>query len=128
MYSAEGLYARHALRRTLTRVAPFVAASIALHALTLAAYVPSGVPGAIDSGPVRALNATLSRAQTIANKPQDRDADTVTGASAHGAAAAAETPPERHGTPGGVDVPLPDRWFTAQELDVRAEPLRYVSI
>ena len=29
----------------------------------------------------------------------------------------------RAGAPDGLDLPLPDKWFTAQELDVRAEPL-----
>lgn len=100
------------------RFATFVAASFALHALTLVSIPPAGVAGASYSGPARPepLHAVLVPAAVATSAP----------AIAH-AAEAAEDPsepatPERAGSPGGADLPLPDRWYSSAELDVRAEP------
>lgn len=122
---------------SLRRLTFFTAASIALHALTLAAYVPAGAFSSTSSGRAvdSALHATLtpvetsSQLETASSEPQPTGGveqessaqSTQDSPSKTPDALASATP--RAGAPGGFDLPTPDKWFTAQELDVRAEPL-----
>ena len=109
----------------IRRLAGFVGASFALHVATLISVPPSGVASAPFRGTVlpEPLHATLNLREhrgavepEIApeSAPQPREPD-----------AAAEA---RAGVPGGAEVPFPDKWYTAAELDVRAEPLSDVSL
>lgn len=104
------------------RLASFVAASFILHALTLVSVPPSGVAGAPYRGPVQPepLHATL----------EVRSAAEPAGETA--APGAAESPQatsdSREGVPGGANLALPDRWYTAAEVDVKAEPLGQIDL
>lgn len=123
---ADRLEATRDLRRTLSRLAIFCALSIALHALTLLAYRPVGIADAPDLGAARVLHATLSRAASFVSDSPDVSSPEVT----------SDTPPataeyEQHARAGvsdGLSLPLPEKWFAAQELDVRAEPIHSVTI
>jgi protein TonB len=68
------------------------------------------------------LHATISPRDIgdSAKEPQPEDR-----VSAQPPEAAADA---REGVPGGPDVPFPDKWFTAAEVDVRAEPLGQVDL
>ncbi|HEX2830879.1 MAG TPA: TonB family protein [Burkholderiales bacterium] len=99
----------------LRRLAAFVAASLALHAATLVTVSPSGgarapFRGAVPSEPLHA---------TIEPRP-------ASGYDAQSPAAARELETRtdsRQGVRGGADMPFPEKWYTASELDVRAAPL-----
>ena len=111
------------------RFVAFTAVSIALHALTLGAYTPGG-----GSAPARAeassvLHAVLAPRELAftpaSDSPSERPADAA--ANLDSGAAAPEPDAtfvkvEPRSGPGGLDVPLPDKWYTAAEVDVRAEP------
>ena len=109
----------------IRRLAGFVGASLALHAATLIGVPPSGVASAPSRGPVLSepLRATL-------NVPEPRSADGQQNApESVPQLREPDTPPDaRAGVPGGADVPFPDKWYTASELDVRAEPVSEVSL
>lgn len=129
---------------SLSRLTVFTAASIALHALTLVAYGPAGVMSALYSGPAAnsVLHATLMPvekgllAQSIepAARPAVPEHDQTpppgdeTRESASSSPDVLATASPRAGTPGGLDLPFPEKWFTAEELDVRAEPLTAVQL
>jgi TonB family protein len=116
-----------------SRFFAFTAASIALHALTLGAYTPGSgsAPARMETFPV--LHAVLApREPAFAPAPDsapDRPADAP--AMPGSGATAGAVPPEPNATmskaepaagPRGVDIPTPDKWYTAAEVDVRAEP------
>jgi hypothetical protein len=107
--------------RSIRRFALFAAASFALHAATLVSFPPSGVAGAPYRGPAvpEPLHATLipQRAAAVRSELPDDPSPP------HEAKADA-----RQGVPGGADLPFPDKWYTADELDVRAEPLKEVNL
>ena len=104
----------------IKRLGWFVGASIGLHVATLVSVPPSGV----DSAPYRGaalpepLHARLE-AHPSGGRP---------GAGTHEAAAAPAQADARAGEPGGADLPFPDKWYTAAEVDVRAEPIGDVSV
>ena len=115
------------------RLACFTAASVALHALTLGVYARGGdAASASPLGPA-VLHAVLAPRDAAFYPspdvpPAEREVDT--GAMQTGASdsAPAERNPTiakaepRPGLPGALDIPMPEKWYTASELDVRAEP------
>ena len=106
------------------RLASFVTASFLLHALTVVGLPPSGVAGAPHRGPVQPepLHATITP-HALADPAREAQADDRPSAQPSSATADA-----REGMPGGADVPFPDKWFDASEVDVRAEPLSGVDL
>jgi TonB family protein len=113
----------HDVPRCVRRLVGFVAASFALHALTLVGIAPGGVSGAPYRG---AATHEPLRATLAAHPAAARGAATPPNASA------VEQPPppayERAGTPGGVDLPLSEKWYAAEELDVLATPIGEVHL
>jgi TonB family protein len=111
----------------LGRLSAFLAASAALHVAMLVTVPPSGVAGApLEGVAVRpALHAVLSPAPVAASSAQPQPAeDQSTPASPNPRPVDVEAKAQtRAGVPGGPELPLPDKWYTAAELDVRAEPL-----
>jgi len=130
------LYARPASDvdgRLARRLLIFIAASIALHALTFtAAYVPGRGSPALPVEAPRVLNAVLAPGRTpdVAENTGDQPRD-AQDASATGADTAQTTLAEavereakaRAGARGGVDLPLPEKWYTASELTSIAYPI-----
>jgi periplasmic protein TonB len=106
------------------RLASFVTASFVLHALTLVSVPPSGVAGAPYRGPLQPapLHATLN-ARSVAEPAPEASPDTA--ASAQPERSASEA---REGVPGGANLPFPDKWYTAEEVDVRAQPLGQIDL
>lgn len=107
--------------RVSARLAAFIAGSIALHALTIGAYVPGSGGDAATPAPApgTVLHAVLAPAP-LAQSP-DQAADSRSGSRKARIDARAAT---RDAGPGdAATIPLPDKWYTASELDVRAEPL-----
>ena len=123
---ADSPHAARDMRRNLSRLAVFCAVSIALHALTLLAYRPVGSAGAPEIGATTVLQATLTRAATFIPDLSDLPQPEATSEAAP--VAAADEQHARAGASDGVALPLPEKWFTAEELDVRAEPLSSVTI
>lgn len=135
-------YPAHIVPASLSRLTVFTAASIALHALTLTAYAPAGVMSSPYSGPAvnAALHATLmpvereasvqnveaSSSETLSTRDVEHEVSPFVhkteDSKSHTPDALATATP-RTGVSDGLDLPLPDKWFTAPELDVRAEPL-----
>lgn len=124
--------------RTLRRFLAFTAASIALHALTLGAYRPGPgtTPATGESMP--ALYAVLAPREPPSPSPSP---DTDPGQTPDADAAPPDTPEAEQQEPspvvakadpragtGAVDIPLPDKWYTAAEVDVRAEPTNSPSL
>jgi TonB family protein len=120
------------------RLFGFVAASVALHVATLINFPPAGLMSAPHRGAARPqpLDITLApveRTQFAAATSGSPQAIQQANAASDGHADA-DTPrpgakPEaRMGVPGGADLPFPDKWYTASELDVRAEPLGEVRL
>lgn len=114
----------------VSRFFAFTAVSIALHALTLGAYTPGGG----GSAPARAeassvLHAVLAprelpampASESASERPADAPANLDSGATPAEPNATALKAEPRSG-PGGLDIPLPDKWYTAAEVDLRAEP------
>jgi len=119
--------------RLAQRLWLFIAASITLHALMLA-YTPGGSGGTtleLRSGaPLHAVLAPLpaprdAAAETLHTPPQDAAPGRATAPVTD--AAPLESTPPRAGAP-GLDLPLPDKWFTAPELTVLAQPLAMVKL
>jgi TonB family protein len=111
-----------------TRLAAFALASVALHALTLFTYGPGGAPrsGYADThSPV--IHASLVRSPEALNAP---DASVAT--ESRNESATDTAPPTsqtaRIGSPGDIDIPVPEKWLMAHEVDTRAEPLTGVTI
>jgi TonB family protein len=110
----------------------FTAASLALHALTLGAYAPGSgsAPARAEAFPVvHAVLAPGAPAVTPAHdSPSESQAD---GPATFDNRASGTLPSEQNATVAkaeppagarGLDIPLPDKWYTAAEVDVRAEP------
>ena len=110
----------------------FTAASLALHALTLGAYAPAGggAPARTEASPV--LHAMLAPGEPAVTPAHDWHSESQADSPATFDSGASGTlPSEPNATvakaeplaaPGGLDIPLPDKWYTAAEVDVRAEP------
>lgn len=114
----------------IRRLGAFIAVSFALHLATLVSVPPSGVASAPYRGPTQpgALHARLDpRALLPADAGESRAQDTVAPAEAEPAQVEAKADP-RAGVPGGADLPFPDKWYTATEVDVRAEPIGEVRV
>jgi TonB family protein len=108
----------------LQRLLLFAAASLALHALTLGVYVPGGPGRDRPTAPlVRELQATLLTVRS----------DNASGESSSPQAGMNQHPPLQTDTaeataqqPHTRDtsrLPGPEKWYSASELDVRAEPV-----
>lgn len=119
--------------RLVRRLLIFIAASIALHALTFTtAYVPGSGSSPLSVEAPRVLNAVLAPGRTPevpeSGGDQPRDAQDT---SATGAEPAQATPAEavereakaRALPPGGVDLPMLEKWYTASELTSIAFPI-----
>ena len=106
------------------RLASFVAASFVLHALTLVSVPPSGVAGAPYRGTIQPepLHARLD-VRSVGERT--REAPPETAPPTESAQATADA---REGAPGGANLALRDKWYTAEEVDVRAEPLGEVDL
>ena len=106
-----------------------------VHAATLVTFAPDGLPSAPYRGAAEphVLHARLAEPAELSGAQGTADARDQ-GASPPGAGESRESPPAqakadpRSGVPGGADLPLPDKWYTATELDVRAEPLSEVPL
>jgi TonB family protein len=117
--------------RLVRRLCVFIAASISLHALMLA-YTPGGSGGggaAREERAASALHAVLAPAP-LHDPGQDERATAAHDAAATQAAAAVAQPVASQAARSGegVDLPLPDKWYTASELGVLAEPLAPVKL
>jgi TonB family protein len=119
--------------RGFARLACFTAASVALHALTLGVYAPGGGAAAASRLGPAVLHAVLAPRDAASDPSPDvrtaeREGDT--GARQNGVPDPAPAEPHptvakaapRPGPPGALDIPLPEQWYSASELDVRAEP------
>ena len=114
--------------RARWRLGTFVAASVVLHAVSFGSYAPRAggheLWSAAASGPVlraalvheRAGDAPESRAIRVSAKTSQQDAASTSTRPAAGSAA------EGHAL-GMAQMPVPERWYEAVELDRRAEPL-----
>jgi TonB family protein len=116
-------HARSPSARELKRLLYFAAASAALHALTLAIHVSYG-PGRVSSAPplVRTLQARLVPPSNGAIAESEQPQPAVD-PNALLQPQRPEPPAQQGGNPDAPRLPTPDRWYTASELDVRAEPL-----
>jgi protein TonB len=124
-------------RKQPGRVALFWAVSIALHALALAVNPPAG-PGTAPGfdGVPSVLHAVLSPLQHAFESAHADSAEAPL-AEVRPAPSAGLTPQKMTQDSGGPATmsglvagafPIPDRWFSAEELSVRAEPLTPVQI
>jgi TonB family protein len=125
----------------ISRFLAFIGASIALHALTLGACTGAGSMRAAYRAPSeRALRAVLTPLQITEsqrNDVTDSPVDTHQGVpepssymqtesfADESGALASESPA---GEGAGLDLLLLDKWYTAGELDTRAEPLDSVKL
>jgi protein TonB len=109
------------------RLFVFVGVSLALHVGTLVSVAPAGLMSAPDRGAAQPLYATLAPAERTRFAASESSG---THASPHAdPAPGQDTNPEaRMGVPGGADLPFPDKWYTASELDLRAEPVGEVHV
>ncbi len=120
---------RDALHRAVTRLLIFIGVSFALHAATLAGYMP-GNPTAsrrADATESHVLHATLAPVSAQYSPGGDPpgpgdDARQTQRVEPTTATAAAHT------DSGIARLPLPHTWHEAADLDVRAEPLSNVQI
>jgi TonB family protein len=118
------------------RLSGFAAASLALHVATLISFPPAGLVSAPDRGtaqPLYAILAPAARTHFAASESGTPDASQQADSSREqsvgaGTAPLEATPDARMGVPGGADLPFPDKWYAASELDVRAEPLNEVRV
>jgi TonB family protein len=116
--------------RLVKRLGVFIAASISLHALMLA-YTPGGSGGgaAREERAERALHAVLAPAPSHHDGQGEQSTAVQDAAAAQGTTAVADPSTSQAARPGeGVDLPLPDKWYTASELSVLAEPLAPVKL
>jgi TonB family protein len=117
------------LSRYQRRLGAFIAISFALHLLTAVGFGPFDLSG---RGPAEARGRTELHARLA--PAESRPAETP--AAAPGAApdrapeaAARETPPPQPpAETGGLSLPAAEPWYTASEVDVRAEPVTRVSL
>jgi TonB family protein len=124
-----------ALPPSARRLLTFCGASAALHVLTLISFPPAGVSSAPYRGESRPepLHATLAPAPqagfALDSSAARQDATAAADRSAHPEDAPAGPQADaRMGVAGGADLPFPDKWYTASELDLRAEPLAEVRL
>ena len=111
----------------IRRLGAFIGASFALHLATLVSVPPSGVASAPYGGPT-ALHARLDTSTAPAANAEEPPAqDPAAQPQAEPPVVEAKADP-RAGVPGGVDLPFPDKWYTATEVDVRAEPIGEVRL
>ncbi|MDB5865137.1 MAG: hypothetical protein JWO70_2943 [Betaproteobacteria bacterium] len=116
------------------RLFGFVAASLALHAGTLISFPPAGLTSALDRGavqpqPLYATLAPAARTAVAASESSDPQANPAREQIANAGRPATDSSAEaRMGISGGADLPFPDKWYTASELEVRAEPLSEVRL
>ena len=119
----------HAIPRRARRLVCFVAGSLALHALTLVGFVPAGVASAPHRGTAepQILRATLNARDSLA--ADGSLATSRESTAGQGEASLVEAKADaRMGVAGGADLPFPDKWYSATEVDVRAEPLAEVRV
>lgn len=119
--------------RVFARLGCFTAASVALHALTLGVYAPGGGAAPSRPGPavLHAVLAPRDAASELSPDVRAAEREGDTGARQNGAPDSAPAEPNptvaraepRPGPPGALDIPMPERWYSASELDVRAEPV-----
>jgi len=102
------------------RLAAFTVLSIALHAITLGAYVPGSAGSGADIAAAPVLHAILAPRDS-GNAPAAQHDSTSPAQAGAQSATALDHQQARGGA--GPDMPLPDKWYTASELDVRAQPL-----
>jgi len=104
---------------------------VALHALTLGVHAPGEGAAAASRLAPAVLYAMLAPRDTASDpSPDVRTAEREGGARQNGVPDSAPAGPNptvakaepRPGPPGALDIPLPERWYSASELDVRAEP------
>ena len=91
---------------------------------------PSGIASAPYRGatPTATLHATVMP-QRAAPELEPADAQPQASAQREGEPSPVDVKTEeRAGSPGGVDLPIPNKWYTATEVDVRAEPLGEVRL
>lgn len=110
------------------RLAAFIAVSIALHALTFGSYRPgSGAQeGIAEPAGARVLRAALVHEQLpeqLGSEHQTPAAQRQQDAASVPARVAAKSQAADSGADGMVQMPMPERWYEAAELDRRAEPL-----
>lgn len=105
--------------RFVQRLCAFVAASIALHAVLLVAYVPHGKGGTAEhNAAAKILNAVLapgpisSPSEAETQRPSDLPVEEPSTSAV-----------QARSLEKGRDLPVPDKWYTATELEVLAEPL-----
>lgn len=110
--------------RLVRRLCAFTAVSIALHAIMLFVYAPRGKGGQFhdDRGGymVHAVLAPAPAATPSEIETTRTDNDTAASKATEQAHLASGDAASRKK---GSDFPLPDKWYTATELHVLAEPL-----
>lgn len=110
----------------------FIAASISLHALMLT-YTPGGGGGTAQErhagAPLHAVLAPRPSENAVPEESLFPLQEVVDGQAAAAEPQATLSEPTRPGVgAAGVDLPLPDKWYTAPELAVLAEPLEFVKL
>ena len=116
------------LSRSQARFAGFIAVSIALHLATVLGVGPLDLSARRfgDAAPARTeLHATLQLldgARPAATQPVDRAATDRDGPAAPAPVESISSAGES-ASDSGLALPAPDKWYSASEVDVRAEPL-----
>ena len=93
------------------------------HALTLGAYNPGsdrGVPADAAQAPV--IHAVLSGSES---QPENVTTSVATHA---GSGSPGGREPTPSGSSGTLDLPVPEKWFTAAEVDIGAQPVTAVEL
>jgi len=109
----------------LQRLFAFICASIALHALILVGYSPRGSGALAYQGDAPVLHARLAPApadpvpDVVAEA--DRSASGIDPAAAPAPGAGASS--TAAASPAGGGMPMPEKWYTATELSILAQPL-----
>ena len=114
-------------RKPLMRFAPFVVASIALHAFTFVSYGPGGDSRAMSAQtPVIHAQLTVTPGDVVMpSGPTPVPAEART---QHVVVAEPVRDLAQSSAGADLSMPAPEKWFTAQEVDTRAEPLTSVHI
>ena len=113
-HAPPGAFGRAAL---VQRLLAFVCVSIALHALIIVGYSPIGSGlRAQSGGNAPALHATLAPVAA-------GSAAGVAGGESESASTPQAVSAAGGGNPAGADIPLPEKWYTATELSVLAQPI-----
>ena len=133
----------HIVPASFSRLTAFTAVSIALHAITLTVYSPAGGMSSPYAVPA-ALHATLMpfdreasarNVESSSGTPSTHDVERETSPSVDKPENTRSNGPDTPATASprtdvaeGLSIPLPHKWFTARELDARAEPLTAASL